>query len=100
MSEAIIRADIVQKFPELFGNKKVNGRELNVEATIATLTREFRDQFAAVLSARRAILSSPAPTRQKYAWPKWEDAFEDPASGKKWTFRQVVQGMIDNALGR
>jgi len=96
----MIREDILKRFPELFGNKKVNGREVNVEASITTLTREFRDQFAAVLSARRAVLQSPAPVRHKYGWPKWEDTFDDPVSGKKWTFRQIVHGMIDNALGR
>jgi malate synthase len=30
----------------------------------------------------------------------WDDAFEDPVSGRPWTFRQIVQGMIDNAAGR
>ncbi len=100
MSEAMIREDILQKFPDLFGNKTVNGRALNVEQTITTLTRELSGPIATVLSARRAILSSPAPVRQKYGWPKWDDAFEDPVSGKRWTFRQIVQGMIDNALGK
>ena len=28
----MIREDILQQFPELFGTKKVNGREINVEA--------------------------------------------------------------------
>ncbi len=28
----MIREDILQKFPELFGTKKVNGRDINVEA--------------------------------------------------------------------
>jgi malate synthase len=96
----MIRQDILKRFPELFGDKNVNGRALSVETAITTLTREFRDQFAAVLSARRAILASPAPVREKYGWPKWDAAFEDAVTGKKWTFRQVVQGMIDNALGR
>ena len=100
MPEAVIREDILQKFPELFGNKSVNGHALNVEQAIAALTREFSAPIAAVLSARRAILSSSAPVRQKYNWPKWDDAYEDPVSGKKWTFRQIVQGMIDNALGK
>jgi malate synthase len=36
----MIGEDILQKFPGLFGTKKVNGRELDVEQTIATLTRE------------------------------------------------------------
>jgi malate synthase len=100
MSETMIRADILQKFPELFGTRKVNGRDVNVEHAIATLTRELRPQIAAALSARRATLNSPAPVREKYGWPKWDEAIEDPVSGKAWTFRQIVQGMIDNALGR
>jgi len=100
MPETTIRADILQKFPELFGTKKVNGHEVNVEHAIATLTRELRPAIAAALSARRAILGSPAAVREKYGWPKWDATIEDPVSGKAWTFRQIVQGMIDNALGR
>jgi malate synthase len=96
----MIRQDILQKFPDLFGVKKVNGHEVNVEETIATLTRELRPEIAAALSARRAILQSPAPVREKYAWPKWDEKFEDPVSGKLWTYRQIVQGLIDNFLGR
>jgi len=64
---AMIREDVLQGFPELFGTKKVAGRELDVEQTIATLTREVRPAIAQVLSARRAILQSPAPVREKYA---------------------------------
>ena len=95
----MIQRDVLQKFPDLFGNKKVNGRDVNVEETIATLTRELRPDIAAVLTARRELLESPAPVRQKYGWPKWDDRFDDPVTGKPWTFRQIVQGMIDNFLG-
>ncbi len=97
---AMIRQDILQKFPGLFGTKQVNGREVNVEQTIATLTRELGPEIAAALAARRALLQSPAPVSKKYAWAKWEDTFEDPVTGKFWTSRQIVQGMIDNFLGR
>ena len=38
----MIQADLLQAFPELFGVKKVNGREIDVEKTIAALTRELR----------------------------------------------------------
>ena len=96
----MIRQDILQKFPDLFGAKKVNGRDVNVEETIAALTRELRPAIAAALSARRAILHSPAPVREKYGWPKWEEKFEDPLSGQPWTYRQIVQGLVDNFLGR
>jgi len=96
----MIREDILQKFPDLFGTKKVNGREVNVEQTIAALTRELDSEIATALNARRALLESPAPVTKKYAWPNWDDKFEDPVSGQPWTFRQIVQGMIDNFLGR
>ena len=96
----MIREDILQKFPELFGIKKVNGREIDVEQTIVTLTRELSPEIAAVLTARRELLRSPEPVGKKYAWPQWDDKFEDPVSGKPWTFRQIVQGLIDNTLGR
>jgi malate synthase len=96
----MIRQDILQKFPDLFGTKKVNGREVNVEQAIDTLTRELRPEIATALTARRKLLQSPAPVAAKYAWPKWDDTFEDPVSGKPWTYRQIVQGMIDNFLGR
>ena len=96
----MIREDILQTFPDLFGTKQVNGRDINVEETITTLTRELRPAIATALNARREILSSPAPVREKYGWPKWDDKFDDPVSAKPWTFRQIVEGMIDNFLGR
>ncbi|HZZ85503.1 MAG TPA: malate synthase [Anaeromyxobacteraceae bacterium] len=96
----MVRADILQKFPELFGTKRVNGREVNVEETIATLTRELRPEIAAALTARRELLASKEPVAKKYAWAGWDETFEDPISGKPWTFRQIVQGLLDNAAGR
>jgi malate synthase len=95
----MIRNDILQRFPDLFGAKTVNGHDVNVEEAITTLTRELRPAIAAALTARREILESPAPVHQKYAWPKWEERFEDPVSGQPWTYRQIVQGLIDNFLG-
>jgi malate synthase len=96
----MVRNDILQKFPDLFGAKNVNGRPVNVEEAITTLTRELRPEIAAALNARREILQSPAPVREKYAWPKWDEKFDDPISGKPWTFRQIVQGLIDNFQGK
>src|SRR5437879_13597443 len=94
-AQAMIREDILQKFPDLFGTKKVNGREVNMEQTIAAITRELDSEIAAGLTARRALLHSPAPVSKKYAWPKWDDTFEDPASGQSWTFPLAVQRLLD-----
>jgi malate synthase len=96
----MIRADILRQFPDLFGKKRVNGRELDVDEVISTLTRELRPAIARALAARRALLASPAPVREKYGWTGWDEQLEDPVTGKPWTFRQVVQGLVDNFLGR
>jgi len=96
----MIRQDVLQQFPQLFGNQQVNGRQINVEETIASLTRELRPAIAEALNARRALLASQDPVRKKYAWPSWDESFTDPISGDPWTFRQIVQGLIDNFLGR
>jgi len=96
----MIQPDVLQNFPELFGKKKINGREISVEDTISAITRELRPEIAAVLGARRELLASPAGVREKYAWPAWDQKYSDPISGKPWTFRQIVQGMIDNFMGR
>jgi malate synthase len=98
ISKATIRKDILQDFPGLFGTKTINGRKVNVEEAIAALARELHPEIAAALTARRVLLRSPAPVREKYGWPKWEDTFEDPVTGKLWTYRQIVQGLIDNFL--
>lgn len=96
----MIRADILQKFPELFGRKRVNGRELDVDETIETLTRELEPEIAAVLTERQRLLSSKEPVAKRYAWPAWDQTFEDPVSGKPWTYRDIVQGLVDNFLGK
>jgi malate synthase len=96
----MIRHDILEAFPDLFGRKRVNGRELDVDETISRLSRELDPAIAQALAARRAILQSPSPVDGKYAWPGWEESFEDPASGTRWTFRQIVQGLVDNFQGR
>ncbi|HET7754041.1 MAG TPA: malate synthase [Anaeromyxobacteraceae bacterium] len=96
----MVRQDILEKFPEIFGTQRVNGRELDVDRTIAALTRELDPEIAAALKARRAILASPEPVTKKYAWPSWDEQFDDPVTGRPWTYRQIVQGLVDNFLGR
>lgn len=96
----MVRPDILQRFPELFGKKQVNGRQLDVDETITTLTRELRPAIAAALNARRELLASKSPVAEKYAWQDWDATFEDPVSGKPWTFRQIVQGLVDNFHGK
>ena len=95
----MIREDILQKFPGLFASRSVNGCDVDVEPMIAGLTREFRPAIATALAARRNLLQSTEPVGKRYAWPSWDEKFVDPATGNSWTYRQIVQGMIDNFLG-
>ncbi|MEJ2658697.1 MAG: malate synthase, partial [Desulfobacterales bacterium] len=98
--KAVIREDILQSFPRLFGTKTINDRKVNVEKEIAALAQELHPEIAVALTARQALMRSSAPVREKYAWPKWEDTFEDPVTGQFRTYRQIIQGLIDNFLGR
>jgi malate synthase len=91
--------NVRQQFADLFGVRTINGRTIDVDETIAALVRELRRDIDAALAARRALLESNVPVREKYAWPSWEETFEDPASGVR-TFREIVQGLIDNGFGR
>jgi malate synthase len=97
---AVVRQDILQQFPTLFGPQRVNGREVHVEETIAALTRALEPEIAAALAARRALLQSAEPVVRRYAWPAWDQAFDDAVTGRPWTFRQIVQGLVDNFLDR
>ena len=96
----MVRPDILECFPELFARQRANGREIDVLGTIATLSRELEPELEAVLSARRKLLDSPAKVAEKYAWPDWEDVFQDPVTGRSFTYRQIVGGLVDNFLGR
>ena len=96
----MIREDILQKFPDLFGTKKVNGRDVSVEETVATLTRELRLDIAAALTTRRLLLQSDAPVTRKYGWPSWDETYADAVTGQRWSFREIIQGLIDNFLGQ
>jgi len=97
---AVVRPDVMQQFPGLFGAKQVNGRALHVEEVIALLARELEPGIEAALTARRALLRSPEPVERRYGWPAWDASFDDPVSGRPWTFREIVQGLVDNFHGR
>lgn len=94
-----INKEVLKKFPELFGEKIVNGRRVIVEELIERLTREFRAEIDKAVRARREWLNDRRPVREKAAFPQWDQRFVD-ADGNVRTFREIVQGLIDNFLGR
>jgi len=91
--------DVAKVFTGLFGDKPINDRTVNVEQVIGILTQHLGSDIPLALAARRKLLDSKSPAREKYAFPKGDDTFSD-ADGNVRTFNQIVQGMIDNFLGR
>ena len=97
----MIREDILQQFPELFGTKKVKRpRGQRRRDDCDAHTRIASGHRRGPECPSRASRENEAPVRTKYAWPNWDESFEDPLSGKPWTFRNIVQGLIDNFLDR
>lgn len=94
-----INPAVVGEYGELFGKKVVNGRVVVVEEFLEELVREFSGEIDRVVRARREWLSDPRPVREKAAFPRWDAEFTD-ADGNIRSFREIVQGLIDNFMGR
>jgi len=93
-----IPEEIYEKYKDLFGEKIINDRTINVEKLIEELSLEFSEEIKSVISKRRKWLESKESVELKGSFPSWDEIFID-ADGNKRTFREIVQGMIDNALG-
>jgi len=91
--------NVSKKYAELFGNKTVNGKTLNVEEVIGIVCEEVNKFRENALNQRRIILESKTPVKEKYRIPEWNEEYQDPVTGEKRNFRQIVQGLIDNFLG-
>ena len=94
-----INKEVLKLYSDLFGERIINGRRISVEGLIEELAREFMPEIDAVLRARRAWLDSKAPVRVKGSFPNWDEVFVD-ADGNRRSFREILQGLIDNFLER
>lgn len=94
-----LKIPAIAQYAEIFGDREINGRRINIEQLIAELSEEFGPEIARVLNARREWLELRVPVNEKCAFPRWDDEFRD-AEGNTRTFREIVQGLIDNFLGR
>ncbi len=94
-----INPAVKREYGDLLGEKTVNGRAVSVEGLIEELTRELRAEIDRVIRARREWLNDKRPVKVKAAFPSWDEKFTD-ADGNVRTFREIVQGLIDNLLGR
>jgi len=96
---ATVRADILQKYPDLFGTKTIGGRQANVEALIARLTRATRDEFAALMQARHHLHDRVARRQGQYDFLDAATQVSDP-DGNRATVGDIRQGMLDGFFGR
>jgi malate synthase len=98
-SSASVRADILQNYPDLFGTKTIGGREANVEALIARLTRATRGEFAALMQARHQLHDRVAQHQGQYDFLDAATQVSDP-DGNRATVGDIRQGMLDGFFGR
>jgi malate synthase len=94
-----IRRDIYEKHASLFGDKTVNGRRVNVEDLIATLTRETKSEFRDLLGARHAFQDQVGRHERRYGFLPPDTQISD-ADGNTTTVRDIRQGMLDGFFGR
>jgi len=94
-----IQDEIYHNYKDLFGEKIINDRIVSVEGLIEELSAEFSYEIKRVISKRRKWLESKDSVSLKGSFPSWDEVFVD-AEGNKRTFREIVQGMIDNFLQR
>jgi malate synthase len=98
-SSASVRADILQNYPDLFGTKTIGGRQVNVEALIARLTRATRGEFAALMQARHQLHDRVAHRQGQYDFLDAATQVSDP-DGNRATVGDIRQGMLDGFFGR
>ena len=98
-SSASVRADILQKYADLFGTKSVNGRQVTVEDLIARLTRSTRSDFASLMQARHRLHDRVAQHQGQYDFLDPSTQISDP-DGNRATVADIRQGMLDNFFGR
>ena len=96
---AVIRQDILQAYPDIFGTKTIEGRPVNVEALIARLTLDTRDAFRDLLQARHAFQARVARKEARYDFLDGGERIGDP-DGHDATVSDIRQGMLDGFFGR
>jgi malate synthase len=94
-----IRPDIFEKHQSLFGDKTVNGRTINVQDLITTLTLDTKDQFRTLLGERHAFQEQVGRRERAYGFLTPDTRITD-ADGHTATVREIRQGMLDGFFAR
>jgi malate synthase len=99
MGSVTVRPDIYEKHRSLFGDKTVNGRQVNVEDLIVRLTQDTKQEFGTLLSDRHAFQEQVGRRERSYGFLAPETKIAD-ADNNTATVRDIRQGMIDGFFGR
>src|SRR5262252_5542538 len=90
---------MLQQLADLFGNKTIGGRQVNVEELIAKLTRDTRDEFGSLMKARHEFQARVAQKQVQYDFLDPKVTVTDP-DGNRATVGEIRQGMLDGFFGR
>jgi malate synthase len=96
---AIVRADILADYSELFGAKSIGGRTVDVQTLIAAMTRATRDECRRLLRARHELQARVAQGTASFDWLDAETMVTDP-DGRRASVAAIRQGMLDRFFGR
>ena len=94
-----VREDLLRSFPDLFGEKVVNGRRVSVETLIDTLSRDVRGPIEDVLHAHQAVHHKVARGDAEYDFLPAGEVVRDPDGGSA-TVGDIRQGMLDGFAGK
>jgi len=95
----IVRQDILDNYPDLFGEKTVPAGLREVESTIAALTHAVRADIAAALRERHTLQARVGRGETRYDFLPADQRVTDPDE-REMTAGAVRQGMIDGFFGR
>jgi malate synthase len=98
-TELDIRQEISTNYADLLGTKTVNGRAVDVQALIARLAAETREEFHRVLAARHAFHMRVARHEAEYDFLSGRELISDP-DGHRASVSDIRQGMLDGFFGR
>ena len=93
-----VSGDLLQHYSDIFGDKSVNGKTVQVEGLIASITRETREDYRHIRQQRHDFLHTEGDVRKRYSFLSPDLEVTD-VDGNKLTVAQIRQGMLDNFFG-
>ncbi len=99
VSHVEIDENVYNKYSGLFGEKIINNKKMIVEDIIYNIYKNVNALISKALNERRKLINSPDTVINKYNF-KMNETFIDIVTGNKFTFKDIIQGLIDNLNDR